>query len=108
MSGDSTKEWTRYLFSGSSGWSILNPPAAFVKKTPYEDFPVEDSRIAFHALRPDPVGRCPRVRLSNHAGVVKSKSDADHTCRLVTGNVARTQHPVAHKGVPVYSYLADT
>src|SRR5215469_4381355 len=29
MSGDSTNEWYRYLFSGSRGWSILNEPAAF-------------------------------------------------------------------------------
>src|SRR5262245_11919487 len=26
MSGDSTNEWYRYLFAGSSGWSILNDP----------------------------------------------------------------------------------
>src|SRR6478672_11674693 len=27
MSGDSTKEWDKYLFSGSSGWSIRKAPA---------------------------------------------------------------------------------
>src|SRR5262245_11614771 len=26
MSGDSTNEWYRYLFSGSRGWSTLKPP----------------------------------------------------------------------------------
>src|SRR4051794_32842518 len=29
MSGDSTKEWLRYLCAGSRGWSIVNAPADF-------------------------------------------------------------------------------
>jgi len=29
ISGDSTKEWERYLLAGSSGWSILNRPPGF-------------------------------------------------------------------------------
>src|SRR6185312_15778736 len=29
MSGDSTKEWASHLWEGSSGWSILKPPADF-------------------------------------------------------------------------------
>ena len=31
MSGDSTKEWDKYLFSGSSGWSIRKAPAPLVR-----------------------------------------------------------------------------
>jgi hypothetical protein len=30
MSGDSTKEWYRYLCSGSRGWSILKLPPLLV------------------------------------------------------------------------------
>ena len=31
MSGDSTKEWDKYLFSGSSGWSIRNAPPPLMR-----------------------------------------------------------------------------
>src|SRR4051794_36170396 len=34
MSGDSTNEWLRYLFAGSSGWSIWKPPP-FLARNPF-------------------------------------------------------------------------
>src|SRR5215467_9272731 len=39
MSGDSTKECERYLFSGSSGWSILNEPPALDSMPVTSTFP---------------------------------------------------------------------
>src|SRR5512139_1264431 len=41
MSGDSTKEWQRYLFSGSSGWSILKEPAVLLSVPAMWTFPVK-------------------------------------------------------------------
>src|SRR5215471_7701117 len=55
MSGDSTKEWYRYLFSGSRGWSILNDPPALLK------VPVTFTLLSSRIVPPLPKSVMPRL-----------------------------------------------
>jgi hypothetical protein len=41
MSGDSTNEWLRYLFAGSSGWSIWKPPPFLARNPLTTTFPLK-------------------------------------------------------------------
>src|SRR5215469_4373130 len=75
MSGDSTNEWERYLFSGSSGWSILNEPLPLVSlpltlrlpaKKPLPLASTPNTWVRLLRLLPEsPCNRVPPVAVTN-------------------------------------------
>src|ERR1035441_7340398 len=63
MSGDSTKEWERYLLAGSSGWAILNEPPP-ISPLPAVVIPVTRSAAGGHdVMQLEPMQNCGAVTL---------------------------------------------
>ena len=78
MSGDSTKEWHRYLFPGSSGWSISKPPPALLRRPVIRTLPRKTPAkpFGFSPTTPPALGLVERGKAS-HAAVSAFALHAD-------------------------------